>query len=93
MGWLPGTRSTHSRSPTDLKMLPQNLRFTPQGGPLDGKLARAVATSVARGMAYLHSRVPPILHLDLKSPNILVDGAWRIKIAGEPWRWRCRGEV
>jgi serine/threonine protein kinase len=33
--------------------------------------------SVARGMQYLHSRQPPILHLDLKSPNILVDDKWR----------------
>ena len=31
--------------------------------PPDPKLARAVAVSVARGMAYLHSRSPPILHL------------------------------
>ena len=105
--------------------------------PPDPKLARAVAVSVARGMAYLHSRSPPILHLvrffchvffgvlslcfftgffacvlhvnacfslrlitrntpppphkkktkkphqtkqDLKSPNILVDERWRVKI-------------
>ena len=41
----------------------------------------AVATAVARGMSYLHSRSPPILHLDLKSPNILVDDKWRVKIA------------
>eukprot|EP00775_Hariotina_reticulata_P005078 gene5078-5319_t len=31
-------------------------------------------------MAYLHTRSPPILHLDLKSPNILVDDRWRVKI-------------
>jgi len=37
--------------------------------------------AVARGMHYLHSRSPPILHLDLKSPNILVDEKWRVKIA------------
>lgn len=30
---------------------------------LDPKLQRVVAISVARGMAYLHSRCPPILHL------------------------------
>ncbi len=111
------------------------------GVPLDPKLQRSVATSVARGMAHLHSRSPPILHLvhglafetprwqargwvwafiavvlrrrlvgfgnaghaasisfaeapgrlpimrvvmmqDLKSPNILVDSQWRIKIGG-----------
>ena len=31
--------------------------------PLESKLARSVALSVARGMAYLHNRSPPILHL------------------------------
>ena len=31
--------------------------------PLESKLARSVAISVARGMAYLHNRSPPILHL------------------------------
>mmetsp|Transcript_6957 Transcript_6957/g.19628 ORF Transcript_6957/g.19628 Transcript_6957/m.19628 type:complete len:666 (+) Transcript_6957:957-2954(+) len=49
-------------------------------GPLDLKLQRSVAMSVARGMAYLHCRSPPILHLDLKSANILVDNAWRVKL-------------
>lgn len=36
--------------------------------------------SVARGMAYLHSRSPPLIHLDLKSANILLDDRWRIKV-------------
>jgi serine/threonine protein kinase len=49
--------------------------------PLDPRLQRSIAISVARGMAYLHSRSPPLLHMDLKSPNILVDDKWRIKIA------------
>ncbi|GFR40294.1 hypothetical protein Agub_g475 [Astrephomene gubernaculifera] len=49
--------------------------------PPDARFQRAVAVSVARGMAYLHSRRPPILHLDLKSPNVLVDDRWRVKIA------------
>ncbi|WIA13712.1 hypothetical protein OEZ85_007265 [Tetradesmus obliquus] len=47
---------------------------------LEPKLQRLVAVAVARGMAYLHTRTPPILHLDLKSPNILVDERWRVKI-------------
>ncbi|GLI70156.1 hypothetical protein VaNZ11_014968 [Volvox africanus] len=49
--------------------------------PPDPRMQRAVAVAVARGMAYLHSRMPPILHLDLKSPNVLVDDRWRVKIA------------
>ena len=52
-----------------------------QGGPLEPKVARAVAISVTRGMAYLHGRQPVMLHLDLKSPNILLDDRWHVKIA------------
>lgn len=48
--------------------------------PLEPRLQRSVAVSVARGMAYLHALSPPLIHLDLKSPNILVDDRWRIKI-------------
>ena len=50
------------------------------GEPLPLKLQRTVAISVARGMEYLHAKTPSILHCDLKSPNILVDDKWRIKI-------------
>ena len=32
-------------------------------------------------MLQLHSHKPPILHRDLKSPNLLVDKHWRVKIA------------
>ena len=31
-------------------------------------------------MLHLHSHRPPILHRDLKSPNVLVDRDWRAKI-------------
>ena len=37
-----------------------------QGAALDTKMARVIAVAVARGMAYLHGRKPPLLHLDLK---------------------------
>ncbi|GBG71986.1 hypothetical protein CBR_g10925 [Chara braunii] len=49
-------------------------------GPMEPAKQMAVAIAVARGMTYLHSRNPPIFHHDLKSPNILVDDLWRIKI-------------
>ncbi|RHY32467.1 hypothetical protein DYB32_002537 [Aphanomyces invadans] len=35
----------------------------------------------AKGMSYLHNFQPPILHRDLKSPNLLVDCHYAIKIS------------
>jgi hypothetical protein len=40
----------------------------------------AMAGDCVRGMLYLHTRSPPILHRDLKSPNLLVDDGWRVKV-------------
>mmetsp|Transcript_14616 Transcript_14616/g.24936 ORF Transcript_14616/g.24936 Transcript_14616/m.24936 type:complete len:590 (-) Transcript_14616:914-2683(-) len=39
-----------------------------------------LATDIARGMTYLHERKPPIVHLDLKSQNCLVDSNMNAKI-------------
>eukprot|EP00002_Diphylleia_rotans_P020365 TRINITY_DN3957_c0_g1_i2.p1 TRINITY_DN3957_c0_g1~~TRINITY_DN3957_c0_g1_i2.p1 ORF type:complete len:2252 (-),score=324.98 TRINITY_DN3957_c0_g1_i2:265-7020(-) len=36
---------------------------------------------VAKGMQYLHSSLPPVLHRDLKSPNLLLDDRWALKIS------------
>ena len=33
-----------------------------------------------QGVLQLHSHKPPILHRDLKSPNMLVDRHWRVKV-------------
>jgi len=41
---------------------------------------RAVAAGVARGLAYLHAHAPPVLHRDVKSPNVLVDAGDRVKL-------------
>ncbi|GAB4822160.1 hypothetical protein N2152v2_009206 [Parachlorella kessleri] len=40
-----------------------------------------MAADAAEGMAYLHTRNPPLVHRDLKSPNLLVTQHWDVKIA------------
>mmetsp|Transcript_21928 Transcript_21928/g.43922 ORF Transcript_21928/g.43922 Transcript_21928/m.43922 type:complete len:984 (-) Transcript_21928:52-3003(-) len=44
-------------------------------------LVKRVASGSARGMCYLHSGCPPVLHRDLKSANILLDESYTAKLA------------
>lgn len=37
-------------------------------------------------MNYLHKRNPPIVHRDLKSPNLLVDKKYTVKVGAENLR-------
>lgn len=39
------------------------------------------ALGAARGLAYLHGQDPPVLHLDLKTANILISSGWDSKLA------------
>ncbi|KAJ8754131.1 hypothetical protein K2173_002029 [Erythroxylum novogranatense] len=47
---------------------------------LDERRRMNMAYDVAKGMNYLHKRNPPIVHRDLKSPNLLVDKKYTVKV-------------
>ncbi|KAF9616909.1 hypothetical protein IFM89_032871 [Coptis chinensis] len=47
---------------------------------LDIRRRLRMSLDVARGMNYLHRRIPPIVHRDLKSSNLLVDRNWTVKV-------------
>ncbi|KAE8702652.1 Serine/threonine-protein kinase EDR1 [Hibiscus syriacus] len=47
---------------------------------IDEKRRIKMALDVARGMNCLHSSTPTIVHRDLKSPNLLVDKNWSVKV-------------
>ncbi|KAL3628365.1 copper transport protein ctr1 [Castilleja foliolosa] len=47
---------------------------------LDERRRLSMAYDVAKGMNYLHKRKPPIVHRDLKSPNLLVDRKYTVKV-------------
>jgi len=48
---------------------------------LTRKRIMRIATEIAQGMAYLHDFIPPLLHRDLKSANILITHNWHAKIS------------
>ncbi|KAL2520748.1 Protein kinase superfamily protein [Forsythia ovata] len=47
---------------------------------LDQRRWLRMALDVAKGINYLHCLNPPIVHSDLKSPNLLVDKSWTVKV-------------
>ncbi|KAK1371905.1 putative serine/threonine-protein kinase SIS8 [Heracleum sosnowskyi] len=47
---------------------------------LDVRRRLRMALDAARGMNYLHNCSPVIVHRDLKSPNLLVDKNWVVKV-------------
>ncbi|KAJ8558320.1 hypothetical protein K7X08_005086 [Anisodus acutangulus] len=47
---------------------------------IDEKKRMRMALDVAKGMNYLHTSNPMIVHRDLKTPNLLVDKNWVVKV-------------
>ncbi|XP_059649381.1 serine/threonine-protein kinase EDR1 [Cornus florida] len=47
---------------------------------IDEKRRIKMALDVAKGMNCLHASIPTIVHRDLKSPNLLVDKNWNVKV-------------
>ena len=43
-------------------------------------LKRSILANVARGLVYLHSRSPPVIHRDLSAKNVLLNSAMVAKI-------------
>lgn len=54
--------------------------FAPDGA-WPWALVKRIAEGTARGMCYLHSGDPPVLHRDMKSANILLDESYTAKLA------------
>jgi serine/threonine protein kinase len=52
----------------------------PAGLGEHARLALKLAQDTAKGMCYLHGRNPPVVHLDLKSPNVLVTEGFVAKV-------------
>ncbi|KAM7253386.1 hypothetical protein ACFE04_026004 [Oxalis oulophora] len=50
------------------------------GEMLDQRRRLRMALDVAKGINYLHCLNPPVVHWDLKSPNLLVDKNWTVKV-------------
>lgn len=58
-----------------------NCRAHVAGYELSWSRRVSMALDAAKGMLHLHTRQPPIIHRDLKSPNLLVTENWHIKVA------------
>lgn len=47
---------------------------------MDPRRRLGMALDIAKGMEYLHNCKPMLVHRDLKSPNLLVDRDWTVKV-------------
>uniref|UniRef100_A0A0D3HA62 non-specific serine/threonine protein kinase n=1 Tax=Oryza barthii TaxID=65489 RepID=A0A0D3HA62_9ORYZ len=66
--------------PPNLSIVTEYLSRSGAKEVLDERRRLNMAFDVAKGMNYLHKRSPPIVHRDLKSPNLLVDKKYTVKV-------------
>ena len=71
--------TTREAWPLELYSESANPSFPPKG-TWPWALVKRVASGAARGMTYLHSGTPPVLHRDLKSANLLLDESYTAKV-------------
>eukprot|EP01137_Pigoraptor_chileana_P037720 Opistho-2@35233 len=50
-------------------------------GQIDWNLKLRMACDAAMGVEYLHRNTPPIIHRDLKTPNLLIDNNFVVKVS------------
>ncbi|KAJ4981160.1 hypothetical protein NE237_031997 [Protea cynaroides] len=56
--------------------------YSAENEPLNWDLRVCIALEVARGLEYLHDgAIPPVVHRDIKSSNILLDQSMRARVA------------
>ncbi|KAI3776633.1 hypothetical protein L1987_46419 [Smallanthus sonchifolius] len=80
-----GAITTHQRFSIVTEYLPRGSLFRLLHHPASGEILNMkrrmhMALDVAKGINYLHCLSPPIVHWDLKSPNLLVDKNWTVKV-------------
>ncbi|XP_076940554.1 serine/threonine-protein kinase CTR1-like [Bidens hawaiensis] len=80
-----GVVTMHQRFSVVTEYLPRGSLFRLLHHPASGEILNTkrrmhMALDVAKGINYLHCLSPPIVHWDLKSPNLLVDKNWTVKV-------------
>jgi len=76
--YLPGEYGTPPRAANPMPAA-RAAPIVPRG-TWPWELVKRVACGAARGMAYLHSGNPPVLHRDLKSANLVLDESYTAKV-------------
>ncbi len=64
-----------------------------EGGRLIEAQLADFGLQIARGLRHIHSHSPPVIHMDIKPDNILVDGAGVLKLGDFGQAVRLQGEA